>query len=165
MPILRNCKLCGAEFKTKAFWVKQGYGIYCSAKCQYAGRKNGEMKACAICGKETYKSGKALRGSKSQKFFCSKSCQTKWRNSEFIGEKHANYIHGKGSYRDVLKRSGAPEICRLCKSGDPRTLVTHHVDKNRRNNRLSNLAWLCHNCHFLVHHYPEEMKRFMVPMV
>jgi predicted HNH restriction endonuclease len=37
----------------------------------------------------------------------------------------------------------------------------HHIDKDRTNNTLKNLAWLCHNCHYLVHHDKLEMQRFL----
>jgi hypothetical protein len=26
------------------------------------------------------------------------------------------------------------------------------VDGNRKNSEVRNLEWLCHNCHYLVHH-------------
>jgi hypothetical protein len=28
---------------------------------------------------------------------------------------------------------------------------------HRANNAIENLVWMCHNCRFLIHHYPEEM--------
>lgn len=66
-------------------------------------------------------------------------------------------------------RQSIPKICRLCKTKDIRVLAVHHIDKNRKNNKISNLAWLCHNCHLLVHHYDAERNKFerikMVPMV
>ena len=165
MPIPRVCKHCKKKFSVKPFWVKRGAGIYCSAKCQHLGKRNGKMMPCYICDKITYKAGKALRHSKSQKFFCSKSCQTKWRNSEFIGEKHANYTTGRSSYQTVLTRHKVPAICKMCSTTDRRVLVTHHIDKNRTNNKLSNLVWLCHNCHFLVHYHKGMGQKLMGLMV
>jgi predicted HNH restriction endonuclease len=41
-------------------------------------------------------------------------------------------------------------------------LAVHHVDQNRTNNKVTNLAWLCHNCHHLVHRYPIERKKVQV---
>jgi predicted HNH restriction endonuclease len=32
------------------------------------------------------------------------------------------------------------------------------VDKNRKNNKIKNLIWLCRNCHFLIHNYPVKLK-------
>jgi hypothetical protein len=147
------CKICKKEFYSKPYWLKEGYGRYCSKKCHHEGLKKGRNILCFVCRKETYKQQKALTRSKSKKFFCGKSCQTKWRNTEFVGEKHANWIHGRQSYKSVLTRNKVPAICNVCKIKDKRVLAVHHKDRNRLNNKLNNLVWLCHNCHHLVHHY------------
>lgn len=165
MAVARKCKVCTKEFKTKPFFIKNGGGKYCSSICHHQGLRKGKYQKCFICGKETYKKPQQLRRSKSGKFFCGKSCQAIWRNSEFIGPKHANYTEGKYSYRSVLLRHGIAKICKLCKMKDYRVLAVHHIDKNRKNNKLSNLAWLCNNCHFLVHHYDMERQKFMEALV
>ena len=159
------CIQCGSEFYAKPFWLKRGWGKYCSSKCQHEGMRTGKEIPCHICGKVTYKQEKDLKRSKSGLFFCSKSCQTQWRNQLFVGEKHANFTTGMNSYRSVLDRNKIPRICRLCKTTDARALAVHHIDKNRKNNTLKNLAWLCHNCHFLVHHYDVEREKFMAAIV
>lgn len=163
--VLVNCKLCKKQFYAKPSWVRQGNGVYCSAKCHHTDSRNGKVVMCDTCGMETYKSQKALRGSKSGKFFCSKSCQTIWRNSEFTEEKHTNWKGGGHSYRLKMLKNGPEPICLLCRSSDLRILTVHHIDKNRKHNNIDNLAWLCHNCHHLVHHYPDELKRFMAAIV
>ncbi len=160
MPIV-CCKVCSNSFYVKPSWVKIGYGKYCSLKCKYEGRKTGRIISCSMCGVQVYKSGKALRGSKSKKYFCSKSCQTKWRNLEFVGNKHANFINGNSSYKSILNRHKILKICAFCGTKDARILVVHHIDKNHQNNELKNLIWLCHNCHFLVHHDNVEEQKFL----
>lgn len=165
MPIIKKCDICGAEFSTKPFFLKNGGGKYCSAVCHHMGLRNGVFKKCFICGKETYKKAIQIKRSKSGKFFCDKSCQAKWRNQEFVGEKHANWKNGLSAYRSVLIRNKIKKICVLCKTKDKRVLAVHHIDKNRKNNKLSNLAWLCNNCHFLVHHYEVEREKFMEALV
>ncbi len=162
MPLLKDCKICGKEFFTKPYFVKNGGGKYCSKKCHYKGLKKGEYRPCDICGKETYKKQRQLTVSKSGKYFCGKSCQTKWRNEQFVGDKHANWKNGLHAYRSVLARHRVPKICGLCKTKDARVLAVHHIDKNRKNNKLSNLAWLCHNCHFLVHHNEKDREKFIL---
>jgi hypothetical protein len=159
MPIVK-CKLCSKEFYGKPYFLKNGWAKYCSPVCQYKGRKNGKIMSCDICGKKTYRALKKLTKSKSGKFFCSKSCQTIWRNQEFIGAKHHNWKTGLFTYRSVLLRNKVPKFCVLCKTKDKRVLAVHHIDKNRTNNHLLNLAWLCNNCHFLVHHYRDESLKF-----
>ncbi len=164
MPIV-NCKKCDLEFKAKPSWIKNGHGIFCSSSCQYEAKKKGKIIECFICKKEVYKQKKALEKSKSGKFFCGKSCQTVWRNSEFVGVKHANWKEGEHAYRSVLVRHGIQKVCDNCKIEDKRVMAVHHVDRNRKNNDVTNLVWLCHNCHHLTHHYQPEREKYMVPIV
>lgn len=81
-----------------------------------------------------------------------------------MGEKHKNFKTGEFAYRETMRRRRVPKICSLCKTDDYRVLAVHHIDKNRKNNKASNLAWLCNNCHFLVHHYEEEREKFMAAL-
>ena len=159
MPTVQ-CKNCRTDFYAKPFWIKKGYGNYCSTTCQHEGRRNGKSLPCTVCGKETYKKLQQIQRSKSGMFFCGRSCQAKWRNQEYTGERHGNWKDGKSTYRNILKRQDGPQICVLCRTEDTRVLAVHHIDKNHGNNAIENLAWLCHNCHFLVHHDEEESKKF-----
>ena len=159
------CKRCGTIFYAKPSWLLKGNGKYCSASCHHADARTGEGRICNTCGKATYKTPKALKGSKSGKFFCSKRCQTLWRNQLYIGDKHKNFKTGEFVYRAAMERAKVPKICRLCKTTDYRVLAVHHIDKNRKNNKLENLIWLCNNCHFLVHHYEEERQKIMAAIV
>lgn len=160
-----SCKCCQKEFEAKPSWLKKGHGIYCSNECSFKSRKQGKTVTCAICGKETYKQRRALQRSKSGKFFCGKSCQTVWRNNEYIRDKHPNWKGGTHSYRLDMLKNGPDPMCILCKSTDTRTLAVHHIDENRKNNEIENLAWLCHNCHHLVHHHKDERAKFMAAIV
>ena len=160
MPIV-SCNTCSKEFYVKPYWIKIGYGKYCSSKCQYEGRKSGKIVKCFTCNKEVYKTVNALRLSKSKKYFCTKSCQTKWRNTEFVGSKHANFIDGSSTYKTILNRHNIPKLCAICGIKDKRVLAVHHIDHNHKNNDLKNLSWLCHNCHFLVHHDKVESVKFL----
>ena len=152
MPLV-ICAQCSSEFHAKQSHLNMGYGKYCSSKCQYEGARHGKIVKCFICQKETYKPKAKLRHSKSKKYFCGKSCQTKWRNTVFIGEKHRNWKDGKGvHYRRILLKKGRPELCRICRIKDKRVLAVHHIDENRKNNKIENLVWLCHNCHHEIHY-------------
>lgn len=159
------CKHCSKEFYAKPSWIKNGYGIYCSNHCSFASRKQGETVFCHVCGTETYKQRKALTRSKSGKFFCTKSCQTKWRNRVYVREDHPNWKGGRHSYRELMLKQGGEPKCVLCKTIDERILAVHHIDEDRSNNVIENLAWLCHNCHHLVHHHPNERSKFMAAIV
>ena len=74
----------------------------------------------------------------------------------------ATCVHcGESSYRDAMFRSGPPPVCQLCGLTDIRVLTVQHLDEDRANNAFENLAWLCQNCHHLLHHSPEERERLL----
>jgi hypothetical protein len=156
------CIVCKKRFYAKPHWLKRGWGKYCSSTCQHQDSKNGKIVLCFMCGKKTYRQKRMLARSKSKKYFCSKSCQIKWRHKTHVGSKHGNWKYGEYAYRSIMLRKGSPRFCTLCTTKNLRILAVHHVDQNRKNNNIKNLCWLCHNCHFLVHHYKLENERLMV---
>lgn len=159
-----KCLICGNKFYAKPSHKAKGWGKYCSKICQYQGQKTGRIVPCSICATEVYKTKNNQSRSLSGRYFCGKSCQTVWRNTQYAGDKHKNWTTGKASYRVTLLRSGRNKVCGRCKLSDMRVLAVHHKDKNRDNNNLSNLMWLCHNCHYLVHHDKTESVGFVVPV-
>ena len=161
----RYCDNCSNVFYVKPSWLKKGFGKFCSRGCQHKASRKGKEMPCYECGAPTYKQPKDLKRSKSKRYFCSKSCQTVWRNQLYIWNCHKNFTTGESTYRAAMKRSDKEKRCQHCKTNDFRVLAVHHVDKNRENNRLENLAWLCHNCHYLVHHYEGEREIFMAAIV
>lgn len=158
------CIICGGSFYAKPSHLLKGWGKYCSKKCQFEGQRTGTIIKCHTCNKQTYKNANDQLRSKSGSLFCGKSCQTKWRNEQYSREKHSNWVNGKASYRAALLRSSVKQECTRCHITDGRILAVHHRDKNRFNNDLSNLTWLCHNCHYLIHHDKREAEGFVVPV-
>jgi hypothetical protein len=144
--------------------VHRGWSVYCSKSCLDRSKVRGEMKQCHHCGKEIYRSLADIRKSRSKLFFCDHSCRISWTNSLRTGDKHPNWKDGGSDYRAVLLRSGAEPICRRCGNADLRILAVHHLDQDRTNNGLDNLAWMCHNCHYLIHHFQDEMEQFMATL-
>lgn len=164
MPQVR-CRICQKEFCIKPSHLKLGWGKYCSRNCVFKSQIKGKYVECFICGKDIYRALKLLTRSQSGKFFCTKSCQTIWRNQVYIGENSANWKTGESAYRNILKRSDREKICIICDINDERVLTAHHKDHDRSNNRLSNLTWLCFNCHYLVHHDKSLDKKIMEALV
>lgn len=156
------CTVCGKEFRRKPCLVKRGGGKFCSKPCHYTAIRLGKEVPCASCGKSVYKTFRRLELAKSKKYFCNKSCQAIWRNQEFSGRRHNNWKHGEASYRNIMKRAGIVATCRLCNSTDQRVIIVHHKDKNRLNNELENLVWLCRNCHYIVHNYEDGRARGLI---
>lgn len=159
---MQNCLICYKRFYAKPSHINMGWGKFCSKTCQYESQKTGKITLCHTCKAKVYKTMSDQLKTNSGKLFCSKSCQTIWRNKKFSGDKHSNWAGGISSYRIALTRSSKAFQCAKCNLKDKRVLAVHHLDKNRSNNKLSNLIWLCHNCHYLVHHSKKEAIGFMV---
>lgn len=160
MPI-HKCKICFNEFYVKPVHERMGWGVFCSRVCKKIGTRIRESVNCFVCDKLIHKTKSQVGHSKSGKFFCSKSCQTKWRNVEYSGKKHLGWKGGVSIYRKIMLKSGKKTECLLCHRTDSRILAVHHVDQNHSNLKLENLAWLCHNCHYLIHHDKLEKQRFL----
>lgn len=149
----RDCAVCGRDFYAKPRLLALGHARHCSRVCANIGVRKGKEVECSTCRRLVYRDPRSLARSRSGKFFCSKRCQTLWRNQTYVGEKHANFNNGRAAYRNILVRTGRGRVCEVCKTNDVRVLQAHHIDRDRSNNTPDNLAWLCMNCHFLVHHY------------
>jgi hypothetical protein len=79
MPIKCICKICGKVFYRQPSVIKNGYGIYCSSKCQHIDQNKKISCICLNCGNE-YKIKLSIfnKGSK----FCSKSCKYKYQTGD-----------------------------------------------------------------------------------
>lgn len=55
---------------------------------------------------------------------------------------------GNVDYEDYLYLTA---FCKSCEINEPSVMEVHHIDRNRKNNKLSNLIGLCPTCHKLVH--------------
>ncbi len=86
--IQKYCNTCENKFYAKPSHVKRGWGKYCSRKCHHQGMRVGKIVQCFTCNKDIHRNSNRIKRSKSKKYFCSKSCQTKWRNVQYVGSKH-----------------------------------------------------------------------------
>lgn len=154
-----KCQICKKVFYSKPCHRKLCWGKYCSIACRNKSQFNGRIVHCYICSEAIYRSLSKLNRSESGRYFCSKKCQTLWRNSLYVGEKSLNWVNGNSCYRKILIRKGVKPICALCHNKDERVLTVHHKDRNRKNNLISNLVWVCQNCHSLIHRYKEYDKK------
>ena len=152
------CLICKEKFLRKKSQVILNGGKYCSDKCRHIGKRSGRNILCSFCGQEVYRSLGNLNKSKSGDHFCSKKCLLDSISIKYDG--HPNWKGGRfSSYREKLIKNDKNFKCFLCREDELRMLAVHHIDKNRLNNSLENLIWLCHNCHFLVHHYKKEQEK------
>lgn len=157
------CKQCDKSFYVKPNRLEKGWGSFCSNTCKHRSLKTGSLLECYTCAKPLYRNLTDQKKSQNNRFFCNRSCQAIWKNSRLAtGVDHPNWKTGISSYREIMKRQDVPLICTRCSVEDFRILAVHHKDKNRQNNLPSNLMWLCHNCHYLVHHYKNEAANFLM---
>ena len=157
MPYL-SCSICSKDFYRKPSHIRKEN--YCSVNCLGKAHRKGSILSCSICGTKIYRRLLHQKKNQTGKFFCTQKCATIWRSEKFREKGHGNWKGGQYSYKEILKRIKIVQTCLLCKKDDKRILVVHHIDKNRMNNVAKNLAWLCHNCHHLVHNYKKEEDLF-----
>ncbi len=152
-----NCLICNKDFYAKSAHLDRGWGKYYSTLCRSIGQRKGKELPCKLCGKMVWRNPTDLKKSKSQNFFCNKSCQTIWRNQVYSGTSHYFWRGGESTYRDRMIKNTPSPVCLKCGNNDLRVLAVHHKDYNRKNNSLDNLSWLCRNCHCLVHLLNEKI--------
>ena len=76
--------------------------------------------------------------------YCSKACVNK--NSKLIFEPTFTTV------RKMMIRRNMLQSCQRCGYSESiEILGVHHIDRNRKNNKLNNLEILCPNCHSLEH--------------
>ncbi len=148
-----KCAICAKEFYVKPYLLGRGWGIFCSKVCQFKGQHKGKVFKCSYCDKDVYRLPRDIKKTPSGNFFCDKSCFAKFKNKLWsFGEEHFNWRGGESVYRELMLRNDKKaHECERCHIDDLRVLVVHHIDHNRKNNVLSNLKWLCRNCHYIEH--------------
>jgi len=103
-----------------------------------------EEKICPVCGK-TFKRrrfGNRLEDYTrfQNRIYCSKSCSA---------HRKMNDMNRDRSVFHNLARKHLKECCAIC--GTTEHLQVHHLDRNIKNNSLSNLETLCQSCHMKLH--------------
>lgn len=138
---ITKCLVCSKDFthhKTKK-------RRFCSNACSIKSRYPDRSKNCRVCN-EIFK----ITAVNVENIYCSKKCYdcSGVRSVKKIREKNPNFIGGKFSYRRYALRE-LPNFCCICHSA--KKLDAHHIDSDRENNELWNLAILCHTCHMKYH--------------
>jgi hypothetical protein len=141
------CAQCGITFlrdnKNINLTNRNEHKHYCSKTCQYAGRLNGNLFSCMLCGKSFYR---PKSKSDTQNLFCSHTCANSYNNGLKVNDKHPMWKSGKASYRHKAL-SAYENVCHVCGYDVVTVLQVHHIDKNRNNNKLHNLVLLCPTHH------------------
>ena len=144
---ITECKVCNMPV-----WSLRTYldtAKYCSRECAYKSKiRNREELHCAKCSVQ-FSRTKKKRKNKSGIVFCSRTCKDASQGIDgLLIPGHYNNIGISNYRRRALKHYG--RSCQKCSySIDTKMLDVHHIDGNRRNNKIVNLAVLCVWCHAL----------------
>lgn len=143
------CQRCGKEFFVPQYDINSRPTIkYCSSGCYHlASRKPHELRNCMRCGKE-FTCGTKQKNKK----FCDVNCAYAYKRER----KRIATLDAKG-YKNVwfADGSGEKEHRYIIEQLLGRKLgcdeVVHHIDGNRANNDISNLAVMTRGEHSALH--------------
>lgn len=152
-----NCDTCREFYfeRLDRIFNKKYNKHYCSKECQ----KNRESTKtlvefqCAFCSKLGLRNPNKFKNSKSGLFFCNRLCKDSAQKMGGIAEiMPPHYGTGTANYRKLAFESFEPK-CNICGYNKySAVLDVHHKDKNRENNDIDNLEFLCPTCHREVHY-------------
>jgi len=141
-----NCFICNKRIYKRPVEIKRNNGrVFCSMSCY--GISCRKEHPCIVCGKPVLSS--------LNKKTCGRSCA----NINRTGIRYRI-----NSPRDKVKSQSTIKIrllelrgqqCERCGYNKHEILHVHHKDRNRNNNKVSNLELICPNCHY-EEHYLEE---------
>lgn len=136
---MKECKFCKKMFYASRKALEKQ--TYCSMECRNKARENKIIKICLNCKKE-FKVKKSMERIR----YCSKKCS-------YIYKRSLKDYDGALRIKRDMKRDGLIKECYKCGYNiHPEILVTHHIDRDRNNNVLENIAILCPNCHSKEHY-------------
>ncbi len=142
-----KCDQCSIEYK-KQKRLAEGAKMehYCSSSCYYENNSSKVTVNCAHCG-VSFKKQKS-KETKSGLHFCCR--EHKDLAQSYMKEIQPSHYGTGSNYRaKAFKAYG--KICSMCGFSNEEALEVHHIDRNRDNNKVSNLKVLCANCHTITH--------------
>lgn len=156
------CPVCGQKFVSKYRGKREGWTLYCTAKCRNDLKRKGEYRNCKICGKEFYISRAHIERSDDdyeRGHFCSRDCYHTWRSTlqgeetpnwsggRFLGRNGYVYVRHNNGY-ELEHRVVMEEFLGRKLTGDE---VVHHKNRIKTDNRIENLQLLTNSEHSKLH--------------
>ena len=147
-----KCANCNTDIERTEYALKRNLYFICSPECSAEFQRNtydNKRTKCFTCGNPVRRN---TRKTKDNKEFCTSSCKMKYILSSRIDDNNPNNFRARALYYHGEKCMN--HNCKLKTAGIaiPKSMLdVHHIDKNRGNNKLNNLAVLCVWCHREVH--------------
>lgn len=125
------CHQCGETFYKLPCQVTKNKGKFCSKKCMDDHKRNGSTLVCNFCGDKFYRRFGEQGDTISS--FCSIEC---YKNSRIVNAKKTTYLKYGATHRHIViaEKSLGRKL-----SADE---IVHHIDEDRHNNSIENLAIL-----------------------
>lgn len=147
------CNTCKCLFLKRLDFItrRPNYNHYCSVDCSRANLKPNSkiLVNCAYCNDSIYRTKSSIKKSKSGLVFCNRKCKENAQKIGGIKEIQPNH-YGTASiidYRKLAFEMLDPKCNKCGYNKYVEVLEVHHIDKNRENNNINNLEFLCPTCH------------------
>ena len=126
-----SCLNCNGIHYKLPCQMQKGRGKFCSKECANKHRQHGTTTNCEFCGNEFYRRFGERKKAVSQ--FCSKEC---YSNDRVLNAKKTTYLKIGARHIHIIVAELA--LKRPLAVGE----VVHHIDENKKNNSIENLAVL-----------------------
>jgi hypothetical protein len=150
LAIELSCDSCSGTFLKRKDWVVEKN--YCSRACTGKSQQKKEELVCTLCNDKFSRVPSRKKNSKSGLLFCSRKCKDiAQRIDSGYDDIHPEHYGSTNRYRDIAYRV-FPRKCMACSFFDeyPELMQVHHIDSDRNNNDISNLAVLCPTHHWAI---------------
>lgn len=144
------CLICSKSiYRRPGELVRNKGHAFCSMVCY--GKFNRREQPCLIC--------KTPIQAHFNKKTCSRVCANKHRAGikYMLNRPRDVVVNQRRLKLRLLEFRG--KICEGCGYNKEEILQVHHIDRNRKNNNLSNLKLICPNCHYEEHYLEKSWLR------
>lgn len=145
-----NCIICDKPiYKRKCEIARNNGHVFCSMACY--GKFSRREQPCLVCGTPIQ--------ARFNKKTCSRACANKHRTGikYKLNRPRDKVVDQRSLKLRLLEFRG--KVCEGCGYNKVEILQVHHMDRNRKNNHLSNLRLTCPNCHYEEHYLEKSWLR------
>lgn len=153
--IEKKCGICGKAFSVRKSdtRLKDGGARYCSKNCASIGSRKRKPRKCLNCGEEFYPY-------KITRKFCSRKCACEYQSTNCNHKPYMENGYVVEYVKGYNKKNCVKQHRRIMEEYLGRKLtaneVVHHINGNRKDNRLENLVVMTKGEHSSLHRKSEK---------